>query len=413
MEEQGHRNPRILAVRGKEDLIRELEKVGVSREGIEIMVPKGIHYAIKLERVPLRAAILLKEEMLARGGDAAVSRDVASLSVEYSDVILLGTSRQYSELIRGLENPAQPFGLPAIAREIKSTIESWEITEPEVLHLGKFPLKLGKKTYVMGILNVTPDSFSDGGKFMDPDAALKRAQQMVAEGADIIDIGGESTRPGAEPVSEEEELRRVLPVVERLAAEIDVPISVDTYKARVADEALEAGAHMINDISALRMDPKLGEVVARHGVPIVLMHMQGTPRTMQASPHYEDCVSEVMAFLREAISRAKSYGIPESSIVIDPGIGFGKALEHNLEILRRLPEFRSLGRPVLIGPSRKSFIGKVLDLPLEERLEGTAATVAYAAACGVDFVRVHDVRAMARVVRMVHAIAGKGDGDER
>ncbi len=256
---------------------------------------------------------------------------------------------------------------------------------------------------VMGVVNVTPDSFSDGGKFMDPEHATAHGFDLIAEGADILDIGGESTRPGAEPVSADEELRRVLPVVERLR-QTGVLLSIDTAKAAVARAALEAGAHIVNDVTALRGDPEMADVVADFSAGVVLMHMQGTPRTMQANPTYKDVVSEIREFFSERRRAAHAAGIADECIVFDPGIGFGKTVEHNLAILRRLGEFLLLGRPVLAGPSRKSFIGKVLDVPVDDRLEGTAAAVAVAVWNGAAIVRVHDVRAMKRVAQMTAAV---------
>lgn len=252
------------------------------------------------------------------------------------------------------------------------------------------------RVLIMGILNVTPDSFSDGGRFLSPDAAVERALVMEGEGADIIDIGGESSRPGAEPVSVEEELGRVLPVLERLRGRLRIPISIDTTKAEVAEAALRAGARIVNDISALRFDPAMAPLVAESGAGLVLMHMLGTPKTMQQSPHYDDVVREVRGFLAERAQYAQSQGIPREAIAVDPGIGFGKTVEHNLELLRRLPELVELGFPVLVGPSRKSFIGAVLGLPVGERLEGTLAACAVAVVRGADILRVHDVRQVRR-----------------
>ncbi len=273
-----------------------------------------------------------------------------------------------------------------------------------ILRLGRYTLERGKRTYLMGILNVTPDSFSDGGLFLDPGRACEHAHRMVEEGADLIDVGGESTRPGAFPVPLEEELKRVLPVIKRLSKELKVPLSVDTYKAEVAEAALGEGADLVNDIGALRLDPRMASVVARAKAGVVLMHMKGSPRTMQENPTYEDLIGEVLTFLRTQVEVAEGAGIEPSAILVDPGIGFGKRVEHNLQLLKRLSEFQVLGKPILIGPSRKSFIGAVLKLPLEERLEGTAAAVAAAVLNGAEVVRVHDVRPMARIVRMIDAI---------
>lgn len=274
----------------------------------------------------------------------------------------------------------------------------------EPLQVGRLRLEFGRRTYIMGVLNVTPDSFSGDG-VTDTEMALARGRALLDEGADFLDIGGESTRPGAAPVPLEEELRRVIPVVEGLVGELDAVVSVDTMKAEVARQALRAGAVMVNDVSALRADAEMAAVVADAGVPVVLMHMRGTPGTMQQNPVYRDVVAEITAFLAERIEAAARAGIPRNRIVIDPGVGFGKTVEHNLEILRRLTEFHTLGRPILIGTSRKSVIGHVLGgLPVGERLEGTAATVSVAIVHGADIVRVHDVRAMARVARMTDAI---------
>jgi len=278
---------------------------------------------------------------------------------------------------------------------------------PHRLNCRGIVLDLTARTHVMGILNVTPDSFSDGGKFLEPARAIEQGIRMAEEGADIIDIGGESTRPGSDPISPQQELDRILPVVEALVKEVKVPLSVDTYKSEVARQALQAGAHLVNDISAMRFDPRMPEVVRKLDVPVVLMHIKGTPKNMQVNPHYDDLIGEITQYLDDAIEQARAAGVPKENLVIDPGIGFGKRVEHNFEILRRLGEFKSLGCPILIGPSRKSFIGVALNLPVEERLEGTAAAVALGIAHGAAIVRVHDVKAMVRVARIADLIVGK------
>lgn len=265
-------------------------------------------------------------------------------------------------------------------------------------------LHLGDKTLIMGILNVTPDSFSDGGLFFDYDKAIEAANIMVAKGADIIDIGGESTRPGAETVPLEEEIRRVIPLTKKLVRELSVPISIDTYKAEVADRALAIGAHIINDISGLRFDSRMRDVLKRFKPPVVIMHIKGTPKDMQKNPTYNDLVSEIKAFLAEGKDIALESGLERDQVIIDVGIGFGKSLAHNLELINRLNEFHTLGSPILIGPSRKSFIGKVLDLPVQDRLEGTAAAVAISIIKGAHIVRVHDCGPMKRVAQMADAI---------
>jgi dihydropteroate synthase len=269
-------------------------------------------------------------------------------------------------------------------------------------------------TRVVGILNVTPDSFSDGSRYLDAAAAQARAREMVAEGADWIDVGGESTRPGSEPVPAKEELQRVLPVVEALAGTPNVTLSIDTTKAAVAERCLAAGATIVNDVSGLTFDPLMAEVVAAAGAGLVLMHIRGTPRTMQVDPVYDDVVADTLRFLRRQVAVAVAAGVPAGGIWIDPGFGFGKTVAHNLEILRRLREYTSAGLPIFVGPSRKSALGRLLargDEPIpapEQRLEATAATVAIAIAHGARAVRVHDVREMARVARVTDAILGRG-----
>ncbi len=258
-------------------------------------------------------------------------------------------------------------------------------------------------TRIMGVLNVTPDSFYDGGQLDSPAAAAACAARMKAEGADLLDLGGESSRPGAAPLSAAEELTRVLPPLSALTA-VGLPISVDTYHAETARRALEAGATMINDITALRGDPEMADVIAEAGCPCVLMHMRGHPATMQENPKYRDVVSDICAFFEERLNALTRRGIPERRFWLDPGFGFGKTVAHNLALLQRLREFKRFGLPLLIGTSNKSTIGTVLDLPVEDRMEGTAATVAIAIWNGADCVRVHDVKRMARVARMSDAI---------
>ncbi len=263
---------------------------------------------------------------------------------------------------------------------------------------------IGCRTLIMGILNVTPDSFSDGGLFIDVNSAIEHANKMIEDGADIIDIGGESTRPGAEAVPVDVELNRVIPIISELSKSTDICISIDTYKSEVAKIAIDNGACMVNDISAMS-DPNMADVVAKSGVPIVLMHKKGNPKDMQISPHYESLIEEIIQYLHNKIDVAERSGIASDKIIIDPGIGFGKTVAHNLEILRRLSEFKSLGKPILIGTSRKSFIGKTLNIDdPKDRIYGTSATVAIAIANGADIIRVHDVKQMKMVAQMTDAI---------
>ena len=263
---------------------------------------------------------------------------------------------------------------------------------------------LGSRAWLMGVLNVTPDSFSDGGLYAEPGRAVDRGLALVAEGADIVDVGGESTRPGSLPVPEAEELRRVVPVVEALRKQTPALISVDTTKSAVARAALEAGADIVNDTSALRFDPAMAGVVARSGAAVVLMHMKGTPLTMQDAPAYDDIVGEIAAFLDDRIRVAEAAGIPRGRVVVDPGIGFGKSFAHNLELLRRQADFHALGRPLLVGFSRKAFLGRILDRPPDERLEGTIAAAVLSVERGAHILRVHDVGPVARAVRAAEAI---------
>ena len=268
-----------------------------------------------------------------------------------------------------------------------------------------FSLDFAKKTYIMGVLNVTPDSFSDGGLHFDTPSAIARAQMMIDEGADIIDIGGESTRPGSDPVPLDEELRRTEPVIRALAGKVAVPLSIDTCKAEVARRALDSGASIVNDISGLRGDPGMVGVVADYKVPVVIMHSKGSPKYMQMSPEYEALIPEIMDHLRVSVRSAVKLGISEDMIIVDPGIGFGKTFAHNLEILNNLQEFTLLGRPLLVGPSRKAFLGKILGgAPPPERVDGTAAAVAISIIKGANIVRVHDVKAMANVAKVADAI---------
>ena len=261
-----------------------------------------------------------------------------------------------------------------------------------------------RRTVIMGILNVTPDSFYDGGKRSEPTRAIADGVEMVQSGAEVLDVGGESTRPGARPVDEAEELARVLPVIRGLRREVGVPISIDTYKAGVARAALDAGADIVNDISALRFDPALVSLVAAEGVPVILMHMQGKPQTMQSEPRYNDVVREVRDFLAAQLYEAMDAGIAAERIILDPGIGFGKTLEHNLQLLRGLPALAALGQPLLVGASRKAFIGKILDLDPDHRLEGSLAAAVAAVLGGANLLRVHDVAETCRAARMADAI---------
>jgi len=400
----GH-NPRLVWVESLLDARRLLQDLGSDKGGVAIMSRKMKYAVVSVENVQARAANIIKQVMLSKGGECATPRDVLLKSTEPVRVLMMGTVAQFRDAVKNLS--VQPFGLTGLAAELKTLFrEVFPDSEAaREIVAGEHRLPLGGRTLMMGVLNVTPDSFSDGGLYDKFEGARDRALAMAREGADIVDIGGESTRPGADAVSIDEELGRTVPVIESVAGEIGVPISIDTCKAEVARRALDAGASIVNDISGLRFDPGMIKLVAERGVTVVIMHMQGTPRDMQENPTYDDVVGDITKFLRTRAELAIEAGVEGEKIIVDPGIGFGKTLEHNLEIMRRLAEFRSLGYPLLLGPSRKSFIGAVLDRLADERLLGSAATVAFAVARGADIVRVHDVKEMAEVVKMADAIA--------
>ena len=374
-----------------------LKDIGASHQGIDIMAPKCQHFALKVGPLSPQAAQIMKQELLSRGGETATNTGVL-VGKEGSYVMLIGTLAQFRRLLPKLR--MQPFGLPRLSGELEEVIANLSVpVEKRPLLDGKKGVLIGERTLVMGILNVTPDSFSDGGIFADPERAVDRGLEMEEQGADIIDVGGESTRPGHEPIDAGEELSRLLPVLERLASSLKAPISVDTYKARVAEAALEAGVDIINDVSGLA-DPDMARVVARHGVPLIIMHNQP-----EDSP---DIMQGIIRSLKEKKQQAVEAGVEPGRIILDPGIGFHKDREQNLEVLNRLDALKCLGQPILLGTSRKSVIGKTLDLPVEERLEGTAATVAVGVLRGAHIVRVHDVREMVRVVRMTDAVVKVG-----
>lgn len=406
----GEFNTCLIDVENAAHARRLLEQLGADSGGVNIMRRKMRYLVISAENVQARATHIIKEVMLSRGGECATPREVYLLDKDPVRVLMMGTITQFRRTIQNLRQ--QPFGLSRLAEELKVLIdrEDSELPSGREMKAGRHSISIGGRTLIMGILNVTPDSFSDGGLYSSREDAVARAHEMVEAGADIIDIGGESTRPGSEPVSLEEELNRTIPVIEAVASGTDIPISIDTYKSEVAKKALEAGAAIINDISGLRMDPEMIPLAAESKVPVVIMHMQGVPLNMQDNPEYEDVVLDIVKFLRERCLEAVAGGISDEMIIVDPGIGFGKTLHHNLEIIRRLEEFRSLGYPLLLGPSRKRFIGGVLGRETDDRVFGTAAAVSLAVEKGADIIRVHDVEQMADVVRMSDALAGRGNG---
>ena len=387
-------NPRVLRLNSLDEVKAEMRRIGADRSGIDIMSAKGLFFAVKIEGLRPPAANIIKQEMLSRGGDATISRSACVGTETLTDVLLLGTIGHYRRLCPKLQ--MQPFKLAAVAAEIERALCQYSDSRGTT-RCRDTVFDWGTRTYVMGIVNVTPDSFSGDGLRGDVEAALAQARRMVDEGADIIDVGGESTRPGHTPVSTEDEIERVLPVVERLTKELPVPVSVDTYKADVAERAVRAGASMVNDVWGLLRDPEMARAVALAQVPVVIMHNQEGTK-------YNDLMADITRSLRHSIEVASAAGIRPENIIIDPGFGFGKTKDDNLQVLAQLEELKVMGRPILMGTSRKSTIGYVLDLPVAKRLEGTAATVALAIANGADIVRVHDVKEMVRVVRMSDAV---------
>ncbi len=382
-----------------------LDRIGVDASGIEAMLPKMRHLNIRMEGVSCRAANVIKQEMLAVGGDAAVARGTVACSIPATDVILMGTQKQLRRFAEKITR--QPFGLSLLALSVARFLENID-KQSHILKTARRDLTLGERTLIMGIVNVTPDSFSDGGRYLATDQAIAHAMRLVDEGADILDFGGESSRPGALPVSYEEEIARILPVIEAVARQVDTPLAVDTTKAAVARAALDAGAEIVNDISAMRFDEEMPAVIAEAGAAVVLMHMRGTPTDMQSGDlTYESLWGDIIRFLEERIVVAQKEGIEERQIVVDPGLGFGKDAEDNFRILRDLHECRVLGVPVLIGPSRKAFIGRLTGGAPEERSEGTAAAVTAAIMNGAHLVRVHDAGAIKKVVMVADAVKGR------
>ena len=393
---------RVLEWQTLAEVARELEATDSDPEGVGIMTRKGRVYPVRLESVPLKAAPLLKQEMLSVGGDAAHARGVADHSVTATAVVLIGTWGQYRYLLPKLRR--QPFHLREVADEVDGALRAFAAHGPRTVPGAHRSLVLSGRPCVMGVVNVTPDSFSDGGRFLDPEAAAAGAEAMVAEGAGVIDVGAESTRPGATPVPPEAEWRRLAPVLERLRGRVDRPISVDTRHPEVAARAIAAGADLVNDVEGLRSE-SMRAVVARTGAAAIVLHMPGDPATMQQRTGYADLRGEVYRGLAESTDRARTDGIPAERLLIDPGLGFGKTPEQSLELLMHIGEFRSLGYPVVVGASRKSFLGWALDGagPLD-RLEAGLAAAALAADRGVAIVRTHDVGPTVRALRLVERV---------
>jgi dihydropteroate synthase len=389
---------RIIEIKNKEQALREFRNVKADEKSFQFMLPKVFGLNIKIREVKARDANIIKQEMLSDGGDAALSRESYDLKDERSDILLMGNLRSYSETIKKLK--LQPIKeLRKIAGDAEGGIRNY-FSVPECFEVNGKRFDFSRPL-VMGILNVTPDSFSDGGKFYGEGKAAEGARRMIEEGADIIDVGGESTRPGHKSVSFEEEEKRVIPVIERLRDEVEKPVSIDTTKLEIAEKALKLGVEVVNDQWGLQMKGRdnkgFAKLIADHDAALVLMHNRDNNR-------YGDLMYELLCFLEQGIRIAENNGVDPRKIIVDPGVGFGKDVEQNLRVLARVRELKVLGKPILIGPSRKSFIGKTLGLEVEDRLEGSLATIAYAMGQGVNVVRMHQVKESVRVAKLMNAL---------
>jgi len=389
-------NPRVIELVQLPHAIRAMGDFDASQAAAAARMAGRVRRAVRLDAVGRDDAGILREEAGALG---VVVLDGIVGATGASPQILVADHETLKRLSAGLDSR----GYKTMGGALRGTLAAYERTAFVLPFADGARMDLSEATRVMGVLNVTPDSFSDGAALMSPKAAFEAAARMVDDGADFIDVGGESTRPGAEPVKDDEEARRVVPVIREIKRQLAVRVSVDTTKATVARLAIEAGADLVNDVSALS-DPAMAAILRDARVPLILMHMRGTPRTMQQDTEYVDLLSSVVGFLRHRLERAVAAGIPDDKILVDPGLGFGKSAAGNLRILRELPTLRSVGRPLVIGASRKSFIGTALDLPVGDRLEGSLAVAAVAAWQGAQVIRAHDVAATKRTTRMIDAI---------
>ena len=385
----------IIQINSKKHAKKILEKINVSSQGIDCMAEKMLSPCLKIDEVSIGAANILKQEMLIGGGDAAVSRGIVEGKCLQTDVILMGNMRTIKRLCTRL-NYHKQFDLPKLKERILNLLQIYET---------KISNEKTICPKILGIINVTKDSFSDGGKFYKPQAAFEHAEKLIEEGADILDIGGESTRPGAQKVDLDTEMNRVIPVIKKIRQCYKIPISIDTTKSEVAQAAIDVGANIINDISAMRFDEKMIQVLKNNPhVNIILMHMQGNPQTMQINPNYNNAIEEILFFFNKRILFCKKHGITSNRIIIDPGIGFGKRHLDNLAIIKNLDQFHVLGIPVLLGASRKSMIGRIYQSEASDRLEGSLATSAYAYQHKIQYIRVHDVKSHKRFIQTLKAI---------
>ena len=392
---------RILQINHPREIKRLMQDIQVDPYGIKIMLPKAITHLLKLDSVSNITANILKQEMLSLGGDAAISKGALTGAAKKTDCLLMGTLSQFDRLNEKLK--IQPFGLDKIGKKIAENLKNFQL-DKFTLRAGKYKLRLGSRTFIMGIVNVTPDSFSgDGLLLASKSSAVEFAKELIKDGADIIDVGGESSRPGAKPVSLKEELTRVVPVIKALVKKVSVPVSVDTCKPEVAKQALDNGAAIVNNIAGLR-NAEMARLISKYKAGVVLMHMKGNPGNMQIDPRYTSLIDEILQYLKGAIERAEDAGIGRERIIIDPGIGFGKTQPDNLKIVNHLSEFKILGVPILIGTSRKSFIGKILNTEARNRIFGTVSSCVLAAKNGAHIVRVHDVLEVKQALKISDAV---------
>lgn len=419
-------NLRVLDLHRSADLHAELDRIDAQASSSIDQLAQASFRSLKLEQVPARLARFLYQELVLEGGAVVLPAQMDDRSSESVSLLLFGTRYQLQHLAVRIRTQTsasvseEGADLNQLSEELERALQAYDHPLGGALKIGPTSFAWNARTYVMGIVNVTSDSFSGDGIMAHShdyvDQAVAAAERQLADGADIVDIGGESTRPGSQPVPTEEERLRVIPVIESLRRKTHAPISIDTYKAEIASEALDAGADLINDVWGLRMDAEMKRIVARRGVPVVIMHNRSQPKDAVQSQRlggryvgveYGDLLADVIRELRDQIGTALDAGISPEKIIVDPGIGFGKTVEQNLELVDRLAELRVLGLPILLGPSRKGFVGFTLDLPVDQRVEGTAAAVALGIERGANIVRVHDVKAIARVARMTDAVLRK------
>ncbi|MDD5128343.1 MAG: dihydropteroate synthase [Candidatus Omnitrophica bacterium] len=396
---------RISSFSDKDEVKKVMCDIGVDPYGIKIMLPKTTTFLIHLNAISNITANILKQEMLSLGGDVAVARGALTGKIKKGDCLIIGQLNQLYSLTRKLR--LQPFGLDKLANELEENLNKYTDSNL-ILPLKRRILNFNAKTYIMGVINLTPDSFSGDGLYSTktrdyPELALLKAKQMLKDGADIIDLGGESSRPGAKSISRKEELQRVLPVLRKLAKNISAPISIDTRKAEVAKASLDSGAQIVNDISGLR-DKQMVKIAAKYKAAVVIMHMLGNPLNMQKMITYKSLIGDITSWLKNAVDTAEYAGVNPDKIIVDPGLGFGKKPGQNLEIIKKLAELKILGKPIMVGPCRKSFIGKVLNLDLCERSIGTATACVMAVERGANIVRVHDVQQVNQALKMATAI---------